>query len=136
MTNVHYDDGIYSVSQAIMATPTRFYPLANTTASIRRDPLWAATAFTVFGLAAFLVYGDLLHVHEQGLLAAICAAGIVGGREFCILRLDAVGHRRTMIVGRKRRIVRLYQAIRDARTENVPVLTLHGETAGSRDENF
>lgn len=111
-----YDDGICTVSRAVVATPSRFYPLANTTASIRRDPLWAGIALALLGAAGLAVYGDLLSAGECLGTVLTCAGGLLAGRETCILRLDAVGHPRALIVGRRGRILRLYRAIRDART--------------------
>lgn len=115
-----YDDGVYVVTRAVVATPTRFYPLANTTASLRRDPLWAAIGLSVLCAVSLVVYGDLLHAHERILLILLCAVSLVGGWELRLLCLDAVGHRRTLIAGRRDRIRRLYRVIRDARTLDAP----------------
>ncbi len=38
MSDTIYDDGRYVVSTSIVATPTRFYPVFNTTAGIRHPP--------------------------------------------------------------------------------------------------
>lgn len=111
-----YDDGVYSVTVAIVSTPRRFYPVANTTASIRRDPLWAAIILAVLGGLCLAVYGDLLHLHEQVVLVSLCAGSLALGRAFTILRISAFGHSGAMIVGRSARIQALYLAIRDART--------------------
>lgn len=116
MAGTLYDDGVYSVTAAIVSTPRRFYPVANTTASIRRDPLWAAIMLAVLGGLCLAVYGDLLHLHEQVVLIALCASGLALGRAFTILRISALGHSGAMIVGRSARIHALYLAIRDART--------------------
>jgi hypothetical protein len=79
MGRLLYDDGVYTVTPAIVSTPRRFYPLAHTTASIRRDPLWAAIAFAAFGAACLGVYGDLLHFHEQATLVIFCACALAAG---------------------------------------------------------
>lgn len=110
-----YDDGTYSVSTAIVATPRRFYPIANTTASIRRDPLWIGLAVTVLAAACLAVYGDLLHPNERIALGGVCLLALLAGSQFSVLRIAALGHHRAMIIGRRRRIARLYRAIRDAR---------------------
>lgn len=115
MSRPLYDDGVYTVTSALVSTPRRFYPVAHTTASIRRDPLWAAIAAVVLGGACLAVYSDLLHLHEQIGLVAASAAFLLLGREFVILRIAAVGHAGAMIVGRRRRIQALYEAIRGAR---------------------
>lgn len=123
MGRILYDDGIYSVTSAIVSTPHRFYPLAHTTAGLRRDPLWAALAFTALGAASAVIYGDLLHFHEQLALALFCGGGLVAGRSVTILRISAIGHSGAMIVGRSSRIRALYRVIRDARSA-VPELPL------------
>lgn len=116
MTEPLYDDGIYTVTPAIVSTPRRFYPLAHTTASIRRDPLWAGLGVALFGTGALLAYADLLHAHEQFALAFISLAAMTAGTAFSILRIDAPGHRGAMLVGRSPRIRALFMAIRAART--------------------
>lgn len=110
-----YDDGTYLVTEAIVATPRRFYPVANTTAHIRRDPLWGAVGVATLGMAALGVYGDLLHDGEKAALLVVCLAGLVLGRRISILSIDAVGHKRALIFGSSGRIQRLYQAIRAVR---------------------
>jgi len=116
-----YDDGTYTVTQAVIATPRRFYPIAHTTASIRRDPLWLGLSMTGFGAGCLGVYGDLLRPYEIAFLAVVCLLGLVAGWSFSILRIDAIGHRRAMIVASHGRIRRLYAAIRDARLPDTSV---------------
>lgn len=115
MSRPLYDDGVYTVTAALVSTPRRFYPLAHTTASIRRDPLWAAVAAAILAGACLAVYGDLLHLHEQIGLVVASATFLLLGREVVILRIAAVGHAGAMIFGRRRRIQAVYQAIREAR---------------------
>lgn len=116
MGKLLYDDGRYQVSSAVVSTPHRFYPLANTSASIRRDPLWAGFAVSAFVGAGMLVYGDLLHTGEQVALLCFCAVSLGAGQAFSILRISATGHAGAMIVGRSNRIRKLYLAIRDSRS--------------------
>lgn len=115
MSKSIYDDGRYVVSSAVVATPTRFYPLANTTASLRRDPLWAAAGMAAFAAAAVAVYGDLLYPVEITALLGVSGLLLALAAQVVILRIDAPGHRRVMIVGFRKRMQRLYRAIRDAR---------------------
>ena len=115
MAKVLYDDGRYFVTQAIVATPWRFYPVSNTTASIRREPLWIGLGIAGFVAAALAVYGDLLHTEEKAGLVVVAGLGLLAGRAFVVLRLDAVGLHRALIFGRRARIWKLYWAIRDAR---------------------
>lgn len=115
MTGPLYDDGIYTVTPAIVSTPRRFYPLAHTTASIRRDPLWAAVAAAALGAACLGVYGDLLSFAEQAGIVVMSASLLLLGREFVILRIAAIGHTGAVIIGRRHRIQILYEVIRRAR---------------------
>lgn len=115
MGNFVYNDGTYKVTEAIVATPHRFYPVANTTARIRRDPLWVSLFITALGVAAFHVYGDLIYTGEKIVLGVICAGALAVGQGVSILSIDAVGHRRALIVARTTRIRRLYAAIRAVR---------------------
>ncbi|MDZ4369415.1 MAG: hypothetical protein U0987_20695 [Afipia sp.] len=110
-----FDDGVYTVTAALVSTPRRFYPLAHTTASIRRDPLWAAIAAAILAASCLAIYGDLLHLHEQIALVVVSAAFLLLGREIAILRIAAIGHAGAMIFGRRRRIQAVYEAIREAR---------------------
>lgn len=111
-----YDDGTYAVTAAVVSTPRRFYPIANTTAVIRRDPLWAGCGIALFGCGSLVVYGDLFHVAEQVALAGISVMALVLGNAFSVLRIDAPGHRSAMLIGRAGRMRALFQAVRDART--------------------
>jgi hypothetical protein len=103
------------VTAAIVATPRRFYPLTNTTASIRRDPLWLGLGITGFAAACIMVYGDLLRVPEIAALVGIALVSMVIGWNIAAMRIDAVGHPRAMIIGRRRRLENLYIAVRNAR---------------------
>lgn len=116
MANTIYDDGVFVVTEAVISTPRRFYPIGNTTATIRRDPLWAAMSLCGFGAACLTLYGDLLYLPEQGAMVAACGASLIAGRAFSILRLDAPLHRRALILARTSRIERLFAALRRART--------------------
>lgn len=111
-----YDDGTYAVTAAVVSTPRRFYPIANTTAVIRRDPLWAGCGIAFFGCGSLAVYSDLFHVAEQVALASIAVVALVAGNAFSVLRIDAPGHRSAMLIGRAARMRALFQAIRYART--------------------
>ena len=130
MSKALYDDGIYRVTAAIVSTPRRFYPLAHTTASLRRDPLWGALIFAALGAVCLGVYNDLLHFYEQVMVAVICGSALAAGSCVSVLRIAAVGHSGAMIVGRSGRIRALYSAIRDARTVDP---ALFGETGLERE---
>lgn len=121
MGNALYDDGVYTVTPAIVSTPRRFYPVANTSAHIRRDPLWAALALTAFSAAGLSAYGDLLHMNEQIVVVCLSGLGLATGASFSILKISAIGHASATIVGRSWRMARLYQAIWEARTLDFPV---------------
>jgi len=119
MSETIYDDGRYMVSSSIVATPTRFYPISNTTAGIRRDPLWLGLAITGFAAGCVLTYGDLLYQGELMVMAGIAALSLFTGWQVLILRLDAPGHRRALIVGSRGRIWKIFHAIRAVRTAQV-----------------
>lgn len=114
MTPPIYSDGRYTVTAGSVSTPNRFYPVANTTASVRRDPLWAGLAVSAVALLAVLTYGDLLFPGELLVLLALAAGAMGVGFEIRVLRIDAIGHRPATIVGRRSRIAALYRAIRTA----------------------
>ncbi len=115
MSDTIYDDGRYVVSTSIVATPTRFYPIGNTTAGIRRDPLWMGLAITGFVTGCVLTYGDLLYQGELMIMAGIAAVSLLTGWQVLILRLDAPGHRRALIIGTRQRIWKIFRAIRAVR---------------------
>jgi hypothetical protein len=115
MRQTIYDDGVYRVTTAVVSTPHRFYPIANTTASIRRDPLWAGIGVAGFSMACLAVYGDLLRPIEINILLGVTAVAVVLGCDLAILRIHSIGHARTMIFGRRIRLKKIYHAIRDAR---------------------
>lgn len=116
MNDPIYDDGRYVVSSSIVATPTRFYPIGNTTAGIRRDPLWMGLVITGFVAGCVLTYGDLLYQGELMIMAGVAAASLLTGWQVLILRLDAPGHRRALIIGGRSRIWKIFRAIRSVRT--------------------
>lgn len=116
MAHVIYDDGTYQITDAVFATPRRFYPIANTTAHIRRDPLWIGAGIAGFSIIALAVYGDLLYPHEILTLIAIAVISLVIGHQVSLLSIDAWGHERATVCGRTRKIRALFRAIRDART--------------------
>lgn len=115
MSDTIYDDGRYVVSTSIVATPTRFYPILNTTAGIRRDPLWLGLAIAGFVIGCVLTYSDLLYQGELMVLAGVAALSLFTGWQVLILRLDAPGHRRALIVGPRGRIWKIFRAIRAVR---------------------
>lgn len=115
MSETIYDDGRYVVSSSIVATPTRFYPVFNTTAAVRRDPLWLGLAITGFVAGCVLTYGDLLYPGELMVMAGVAAVSLLTGWQVLILRLDAPGHRRALIVGARGRIWKIFRAIRSVR---------------------
>lgn len=111
-----YDDGIYKVSRELVSTPRRFYPIANTTARIRRDPLWIAIGLLTFAALATITYGDLLFAHELALIWGVTGLSAFVGVSTAILHIDAFGHENALLFSSSRKINRLYRAIRDART--------------------
>lgn len=122
-----YDDGTYHVTRAVLATPTRFYPLANSTARIRRDPLWIGISMTAFALCAFGIYGDLMFPGEVATLALLAMVSLLGSINLGILVLDAPGHQPLMVIGSKRKIFSLYRAIRDAKIPDHPAVYFDNE---------
>lgn len=115
INNVFYDDGTYQVSSSLLSTPRRFYPIENTTARIRRDPLWVGIALIFLVSLTTLVYGDLLYTIELVVIWII--AGLAGafGLGTAILHVDAFGHENAMLFGPIKTIRGIYKAIRDAR---------------------
>jgi hypothetical protein len=111
-----YDDGNFRVRKTLIETPTRLYPLAGTNVSLRRDPLWAGFFLATFSGIALFVYGDLLRPEEAAWLVAMSAVSLVIGRMILILRLEAPGHRRAFLFGRRSRILGLYRSIAEARS--------------------
>jgi hypothetical protein len=125
---VLYDDGIYQVTEALVSTPTRFYPLANTTARIRRDPLWLGSGVAAVSLAGAGVYADLLYPIEVISLIGIGLGSLVAGSRIGILCLDAIGLPKAMIITTSTKAAALFGAIRAARTRDAePLLTEEGE---------
>lgn len=124
MTTPLYDDGRYMVSGTIVSTPSRLYPLANTTAGVRRDPLWMSLALAALTGAGIIVYGDLLYPVEIACAVGVTALAVVGGWQVAILRLDAPGHPRTMIISTRTRIWKIFGAIRSAKTAATPTESL------------
>jgi hypothetical protein len=111
----YYRDKSYEVTQTAISTPRRIYPLGNSQARIRRDPLWFALAFSVFCIAAHRTYGDLLHDHEIVAMIFSMTFALLIGWQFSILQLHAIGHERAVIFASTRRVKRLFAAIRQAR---------------------
>lgn len=124
MRKAHFDEGGYVVTDSIIATPRRLYPLANTMVSIRRDPLWFGLGMIGLVAGCLAVYGDLLRLHEKLALFVIACICLSAGLSFSVLRLDAMGHRRAIIFGRRTRINRLYAAIRDVRRAELGITTI------------
>lgn len=112
-----YEDSRYRVTAEIIATPSRFYPVQNTTARIRRDPLWAALAGSVVSFLGVAVYADLLLASEIAWVVGLAAVALVVGHNVAILQVDAAGHAGAMIVARKAKVITLYRAIIEARNQ-------------------
>ena len=125
-----YDDGTYQVSRELISTPRRFYPIANTTARIRRDPLWVAIGLNVFAALATITYGDLLLVQELALIWGVAGLSAIGGLSTAILHIDAFGHDNALLFASSRKINRLYRAIRDARS-GLLTMPVHTHELGS-----
>lgn len=114
-----YDDGTYLVTATSVATPTRYYPIANATVRIRKDPLWFAFASASFVSAAAMIYGDLLHPGEVVVGAIAVLTFFVIGINVRILSLDAIGHPRAIIFGSRKKIAALFKAISKASSAEV-----------------
>ena len=132
---VFFENGTYLVTASLLSTPRRFYPIANTTARIRRDPLWLAAGVVAFVGLATAVYGDLLYFSELmvmwGLAVLLLAAGVMTA----ILHVDAVGHRNALVFGPARRVKALYHAIRAARLHvGDPAVAVSGEASNETAE--
>lgn len=110
-----YDDGTYKVTAGIIATPTRIYPISNTTVRLRRDPLWAGASLSVFAASALAIYGDLLSGAEMVIGFAVGVSSLYLGQRYAVLQIDAVGHPKAIIFDKATKIRRLYQTIRSAR---------------------
>lgn len=112
--NIFFDNGRYQVSAALLSTPRRFYPIANTTARIRRDPLWWSLSMIGFVVATTNIYGDLLYHHELVTLWSL--AGVAGllGFGTAILHIDAIGHPNAFIFANVWTIRKIYRALRSA----------------------
>lgn len=111
-----YDDGIYQVSQELISTPRRFYPIANTTARIRRDPLWVAIGLNAFAALATITYGDLMLAHELVVIWGIAGLSAIVGVGTAILHIDALGHDNALLFASSKKVNKLYRAIRAARS--------------------
>lgn len=125
-----YDDGTYVVTRSVIATPTRYYPIANATARIRRDPLWLAFGVAGFYAAALATYGDLLTSQEILSSGIFTAALLIVGVNVRLLSIDAIGHPRAVIVGSTKKISSLFRAIRAATTADfrgLVILDQHDE---------
>lgn len=120
-----YDDGTYQVSQAMICTPTRLYPVPFTTARIRRDPLWLGGATIMMTSGAVSIYRDLLFPQEIVILIGVGVGALIAGSCIAILRIDAIGHPKAMIVARTGKIRALFAAIRVARTSDRQMAARH-----------
>jgi hypothetical protein len=115
MTRTYFDDGNCVVSDAVIATPHRIYPIANATARIRHDLLWIGLGLAGVVGAAIATYGDLLTGVELG--AGVAGSGllIAAGTQIKALSIDAFGHPRALIFGHRKKISTLFQAIRKSK---------------------
>lgn len=122
MARAFFDDGKYSVTAAVIATPRRIYPLVNSTAGIRRDPLWVGVAISALSAGSIAIYGDLLTNHEVLAASAFfTTAPLIGGR-FAFLRIASLGHKPAFILTGRKRAAALYRAIADARVDNGAII--------------
>lgn len=110
-----YEDPGFKITRTSVATPSRLYPLANATARLRRDPLWAGLAGLGFAVGCIAMYGDLLFPGEIVAAGGLALAALVVGSQFSILRLDTVGHSRALFFGPHRLMKRRFRAVCDAR---------------------
>ena len=111
-----YDDGRFQITSELLCTPTRYYPLANATVKIRRDPLWFAVGLTTLSGLTTLIYSDLLYISELAAIWGVTGSALYLGKTFAFLSVDAMGHNNTMVVARTSIIKDLYQAMRLARS--------------------
>ena len=116
--NVIYDDGRFQVTAERLYTPTRFYPINNTTAKIRRDPFWFALALTAFSMLTTLIYSDLLYINEMIVIWGVTSTALVVGVSVASLSVDTVGHNNTMVVARTKTIFKLFLAMQRAKNKS------------------
>lgn len=106
-----YDDGSFKVSELVIATPHRLYPLSNASVRVRRDPLWAGVAAALLMGLASSVYYDLLTASELLAMAAFAVGGLVVGSSIALLAVDVPGHPRSIVFGRTGKIRAVYRAV-------------------------
>lgn len=111
----YHDDGRFLVTSELVSTPNRFYPLANTTAKIRRDPLWFALGLSAINGAATAIYGDLLQPQELAWMWGVNLAVFAAGWSVSILNIEAIGHKSTILFARTGTVKKLFAAIKEAR---------------------
>lgn len=111
-----YDDGTYVVTDTILSTPRRIYPVANATAHIRSDPMWIACASAALFAATLVLYADLLTVPELLVGAAVVGGLFVIAGQAQILCVDAIGFPRAFIVTHPKKVRAIFDAIRRSRS--------------------
>ncbi len=134
---VYFDNGKVQVNRNLVSTQRRYYPLKNTTARIRRDPLWLALGVVTFIALATTTYGDLLHPQELITLWIIAALSLLAGANISILHIDSIGHPHSFIFGNHKTIRQIYNAMREAylNIESPAHIGLVNETQEETDQN-
>lgn len=114
--SVSYDDGHYRIDGSTFATRSRIYPLANATASLRRDFQWLAAAISAVAAAALAIYGDLLEPTEKIAIVGIALFAVFAAINMGILVLDTPGHRRAVFFGRAKTMRKIFDVLRTVRS--------------------
>lgn len=116
---VLYQDPRITVTAADIRTANAYYPVQDTVGRLRRDPLWAALAYTAFCGFALTLYFDLWFWPERLAMAGSILLALIIGTQVSVLQLDARGFPPRLIIARAKTVRAVFEAITLARAAAV-----------------
>lgn len=112
---VLYQDRRITVTAADIRTASAYYPVQDTVGRLRRDPLWAALAYSLICGFALALYFDLWFWHERLAMGVSILLALIVGSKVSILQLDARGFPPRLIIDRAKTVRAVFEAISAAR---------------------
>ncbi|MEL7128226.1 MAG: hypothetical protein AAGJ51_09070 [Pseudomonadota bacterium] len=123
----YFNDGRFIVTSSDVRTKRLYYPIDGTTGRVRNDIQFAALGLAVLIGTGLSVYWPLWFPHEKLIMGAVIALALLTAVTFSTFQIDARGFPPRILIGRRRTVRKVFEAITEARAENTSVFTGGGE---------
>lgn len=127
----YFDNGRFLVTSADIRTKKFYYPIDGTTGRVRNDIQFAALGLIALLGLGLTIYWPLWFSYERMAMGTVMILAAVAALTLSTFQIDARGFPPRVLIGRRRTVRRVFEAITQARAENTSVFTGIGESESS-----